>query len=90
MVLAEGIAPAIGRMFRKEVSEEQVTRFWTDADLEARGLEGYMTEMGREGAYEAGARIVRAYLQRHGIPIENAHRLSNLRLYWESGYSILR
>jgi len=90
MVLAEICVPSIGLMFREESSDEQVTQFWADADFEVRGLDGYMTEMGRDGAYEAGARIIRGYLQRHGISIADAHRRENRELYWESGYPLLR
>ena len=46
--------------------------------------------MGHDAAYETGARIVRAYLDQHGISIAEAHRLPNEELYWRSGYSRLR
>lgn len=41
-------------------------------------------------AYEAGARVVRAYLLRHGASIAEAHRLPSDELYWGSGYPLLR
>ncbi len=90
MVLAETYVPTIGLMFREESSDEQVARFWADADLGARGLDGYMAEMGRDGAYEAGARVIRAYQQHHGTSIADAHRRENRELYWESGYPRLK
>jgi hypothetical protein len=90
MVLGEAIAPEIGRTFREGATDEQVTNFWSAADLEARGLESYVEYMGRDGAYEAGARVVRSYLQLHGLSIAAAHRLTNQQLYWESGYPLVR
>lgn len=90
MVLAETIAPAIGNVFRQDATDEQVASFWAEVDLEGRGLDGYMRQMAREGAYEAGARIVRAYLQRHDLSIVDAHYLQSEGLYWGSSYPLLR
>jgi Predicted Zn-dependent protease (DUF2268) len=90
MVLGESVVPVIGRKFQDEATDEQVADFWDAVDAEAYGLDGYMEYMGRDGAYEAGARIVRAYLQRHAVSIVEAHHLKNDELYWGSGYTFLR
>jgi hypothetical protein len=90
MVLAETIEPAIGQQFRDDTSAEEVADFWAAVDLDAAGLDAYMHQMSRSGAYEAGAAVVRAYLRRHRASILDAHRLSNRELYWESGYPRLK
>ncbi len=43
-----------------------------------------------DAAYETGGRIIRSYLDRHGISIVEAHRLPSTELYSGSGYPFLR
>ena len=90
MVLAETLEVKLKPYPWDEVTTEQEVNFWTMVDPEARGLEAYMTYMGHDAAYETGARIVRAYLNRHRVSIVEVHRLPNDELYWGSGYPLLR
>ena len=90
MVLAETAFPKPEPYPWDEVTAEQEADFWATTDVEARGLEAYMRYMSHDAAYETGARIVRAYLERHGVSIVEAHRLSNGELYWGSGYEAAR
>lgn len=90
MVFAETVFPKPEPYPWDDVIEQEVADFWTGVDPEARGLEAYVQYLSNDAAYEIGARIVRSYLQNHGISIVQAHRLSNAELYWESGYPLLR
>jgi uncharacterized protein YjaZ len=96
-LICEGLAMVVGETFAgkpnpypwDEVTSLQEREFWDHVDIEAPGLEGYMTYMGSEISYEAGARIVRSYVARHRISIVEAHSRTNDELFWNSGYASL-
>ncbi len=90
MVLAEIMVPKPTPYPWDNVTAEQEVGFWQTVDLDARGVEAYTMYMRHDAAYETGARIVRAYLNRHRVSIVEAHRLPNNELYWGSGYPLLR
>lgn len=85
-VLAEQCDPTIPA---DAVSADQEDRLWKNFDLDAQGFSAYARYMGM-GAYEVGARVVRSYLVRHGIGIEEAHAIPDDELYWNSGYPRIR
>ena len=90
MVLAETMVPKPTPYPWDDVTAEQEADFWETVDLDARGLEAYTRYMRHDAAYETGARIIRSYLDRHGISIVEAHRLLGTELYSGSGYPFLR
>jgi hypothetical protein len=90
MVLAETFAAKPQPYPWDQVTQEEEAAFWKQIDPAARGLEAYMTYMGSEASYEAGARVVRAYLGRHNISIADAHRRSFEEVYRNSGYHFAR
>jgi len=85
MVLGETIFPKPNPYPWDQVTAEQEAEFWEGIDPEVRGVEGYLQYVSHDVSYEAGARVVRAYLLRHGVSIAEAHRLPNDELYWRSG-----
>lgn len=72
-----------------ELSELDENTWWNETNLDAVGVEGYVNHVGLR-AYEIGSRIVRAYMQNHGVSITEAHYLTNDELYWKSGYRKIR
>jgi Predicted Zn-dependent protease (DUF2268) len=81
MVLAETFASKPQPYPWDQVTSEQEAEFWEQVDPAARGLNAYMTYMGSEASYVAGARVVRSYLRRHKFSIAEAHSRSLEELY---------
>jgi len=97
-LIAEGLAMVLAETFAAkpqpypwdQVTQEDEAAFWERVALGARGLDAYMTYMGSDASYKAGARIVRSHLDRHNISIVDAHRRSFEELYWNSEYHFAR
>lgn len=90
MVLAETMVPKPIPYPWDDVTADQEADFWETVDLDARGLEAYTRYMRHDTAYETGSRIIRSYLDRHGMSIAEAHRLPTTELYLGGGYPFLR
>jgi hypothetical protein len=88
MVFAETAFPRPKPNAWDKVTSEQEAAYWKKVDIEARGLDAILPQKS-DTSYEVGARIIRAYLQRHSVSIAEAHGLSNDELYWGSGYPFL-
>ena len=72
-----------------ELDDKDEDAWWNEANLDAVGSDGYINHIGLI-AYEIGSRIVRTYMDNHGISIMQAHYLTDNELYWNSGYKKIR
>ncbi len=87
-VLADTLYPA--PIAPPMVTPEQEAAWWATVDLDAVGFGAYGQYCSNAVSGQIGARIVRAFLSRHGVDVVQAHAIDDEALYHQSGYPHLR